>query len=316
MNGAARKTKGFISHLPVSIDGSANGIQHYSAMLRDEVGAKTVNLTPTDAPQDIYQTVADKIEAKIPEGHIWKGRVTRSLVKRPVMTTPYSATLQGFRDQIMDEVKKQTDKGVEFPFHSSEAWPPVSELADLTWEAIGEVVIAARGAMTFLQKMVDVVSAHNSSIYWTVPTGFLVKQRYRRTKSNRTKTILNGKVTNLSWNNELTKTDTRRHRNGIAPNFIHSLDSCHLFKTVNTCRKRGITSFQVIHDSYGTHAGDVELLAEIVKDEFVRMYTDDILGDFIAEVKAQLPPDTELPERPPTGNFDINTVREADFFFS
>jgi DNA-directed RNA polymerase len=114
----------------------------------------------------------------------------------------------------------------------------------------------------------------------------------------------------------MTKTDTRRHRNGIAPNFIHSLDSCHLFKTVNASRKQGIRAFQVIHDSYGTHACDVEDLARIVKDEFVRIYTDDILGDLIAEVQAQLPPGVELPERPPTGEFDITKVREADFFFS
>ena len=312
---AVRGIAGFKSHIPVSIDGSANGIQHYSAMLRDKEGAKVVNLTPTDIPQDIYQIVADKIEAKLPEGHQWKGNVTRKLVKRPVMTTPYSAQLYGFRAQIEEELRKLVDKGEEFPF--DELRKPSIDLANLTWDAIGEVVVAARGAMNFLQELVRIVCDHdNLAVYWTVPTGFLVKQRYRRSRSRRVKTYLNGKVKKLSWNADLTAVDKKKHSNSIAPNFIHSLDSCHLFKTVNASRKRGIRSFQVIHDSYGTHATDVEVLVEVVKDEFVRMYQDDVLGGFIKEIVAQLPPGTVLPERPPTGDFDINTVRDADFFFS
>ena len=45
----------FVSHLPITVDGSCNGLQHFSAMLRDEVGGKAVNLTMTDDPQDIYE---------------------------------------------------------------------------------------------------------------------------------------------------------------------------------------------------------------------------------------------------------------------
>lgn len=34
----------YISHLPITIDGSCNGLQHFSAMLRDEVGGAATNL--------------------------------------------------------------------------------------------------------------------------------------------------------------------------------------------------------------------------------------------------------------------------------
>jgi len=56
---------GFVSHLPVALDGSCSGIQHFSAMLRDPMGGKAVNLIPQDTPADIYQTVCDQVIAKL-----------------------------------------------------------------------------------------------------------------------------------------------------------------------------------------------------------------------------------------------------------
>ena len=34
----------FLSHCCIAMDGSCNGLQHFSAMLRDEIGGKSVNL--------------------------------------------------------------------------------------------------------------------------------------------------------------------------------------------------------------------------------------------------------------------------------
>lgn len=52
------KPEDFMSKVAVAMDGSCSGIQHYSAMLRDSVGGKEVNLVPSDRPQDIYGAVA------------------------------------------------------------------------------------------------------------------------------------------------------------------------------------------------------------------------------------------------------------------
>lgn len=41
----------FISRLPVQIDGSCNGLQHYAALGRDLAGGQSVNLLPCDMPQ-------------------------------------------------------------------------------------------------------------------------------------------------------------------------------------------------------------------------------------------------------------------------
>jgi DNA-directed RNA polymerase, mitochondrial len=39
--------------LPVHMDGSCNGLQHYAALGRDIVGGQAVNLLESDGPQDV-----------------------------------------------------------------------------------------------------------------------------------------------------------------------------------------------------------------------------------------------------------------------
>jgi DNA-directed RNA polymerase len=56
-----------VSGLPVAQDGSCNGLQHFSALLRDEIGGKAVNLIPGDVPEDVYQRIADKVLSKLEE---------------------------------------------------------------------------------------------------------------------------------------------------------------------------------------------------------------------------------------------------------
>ena len=56
---------GYQSSLPVALDGSCNGLQNFSAALRDEVGGAAVNMVPAPTPQDIYQQVADRVTDKL-----------------------------------------------------------------------------------------------------------------------------------------------------------------------------------------------------------------------------------------------------------
>jgi DNA-dependent RNA polymerase len=50
----------FISHLPISSDACCSGMQHLSAMMRDEVGGRYVNLIP-GANEDLYEAIAMKV---------------------------------------------------------------------------------------------------------------------------------------------------------------------------------------------------------------------------------------------------------------
>ncbi len=73
-------------------------------------------------------------------------------------------------------------------------------------------------------------------------------------------------------------------------------------------------SFAMVHDSYGTHAADTELLASTLRQVFVRLYLEhDVLAEFRAEAK--MGRDVGLPHPPEKGDFDVSQVLQAAFFF-
>ena len=51
--------------LPVHMDGSCNGLQHYAALGRDREGGKQVNLIPGDEPRDVYEGVRALVAEKV-----------------------------------------------------------------------------------------------------------------------------------------------------------------------------------------------------------------------------------------------------------
>ena len=119
---------------------------------------------------------------------------------------------------------------------------------------------------------------------------------------------------------ETDKTDKLKMANGIAPNFVHALDSSAMMRTVNIAYAKGIRNFCNVHDSFGTTAGDVETLTESLKEAFIKIFTNnDVLEKFRDEVMDQVTnPDLKLqfPAIPAKGALDIWKLNDCDFFFS
>ena len=68
-------------------------------------------------------------------------------------------------------------------------------------------------------------------------------------------------------------------KRGIAPNFIHSLDSCNMRKAVNRhALKTGVKDFWSVHDAFGCHPNFMEDLKDIVLEEFASVHEDDENG--------------------------------------
>ncbi len=103
----------------------------------------------------------------------------------------------------------------------------------------------------------------------------------------------------------------------IAPNYIHSMDAAHMMKTVNACPEG--FSFSVVHDSFGCHAADMEVMSAITREQFVEMYDgQDYLTAFIEGVRVTCPDlDAKMTVKQPTqGTLDLKQVLESEFFFS
>lgn len=327
----------FISYLPIAMDGTCNGLQHFSAILKDRKGARATNLLPADKPQDIYQEVVDVVNMKLAQeamdesvdledrnyASLWLGKVDRSLAKRNVMTQPYGVTLIGMKDQLLTELdKRDTELGEAGAYLGVEDnFKPAYYLAKKLKEAIDEVVIASNNAMKYLQKVARVVAHQETPIYWKTPIGFLAYQKYLQQDSIRVETYWGkDKVrVRLGLRLDTDKLDKRRQVTGVSPNFVHSLDASHLMATINTAKEEhGLYSFATIHDSFAVHAADTEKFSKIIRTEFAKQYEGNMLEDWTEQVKAQIDPEIheELPELPSMGDLDITKVIESKYFFA
>jgi DNA-directed RNA polymerase len=318
-----------LSHTPVALDGSCNGLQHLSAMLRDKVGGSAVNLLPAAKPQDIYTQVMERVvemlKAKAAEGEPtaqkWLPLMKRSVVKRPVMTLPYGATRTGFADQIMEDTIRPLEKAGTSPF-TSEPYKAAQYLGKLVWEATGQTVIAAREAMDWLQAVAKVVAKANLPIQWTTPTGFVVKQDYRKLKDRKVELIVAGQRVHIRVaDGHQDKVDSAKMALAIAPNFVHSMDAAHMLRCVEQLLDTVGPSvhLSMVHDSYATHAADAGELAHAIRQSFVEMYQERCwLTAFKEEVAAQLPEEVAeaLPPVPSAGSLELGDVINSLYFFA
>jgi DNA-directed RNA polymerase len=321
-----------ITHLPIAMDGSCSGLQHFSAALRDHVGGKAVNLVPGPKPSDVYQEVADVVIAKLRQevstsgsdmatlaGRILDFGVNRKATKRGTMTLPYGATrfscLIFTKEWLIETSEKLADQGIPNPL-SGQIEEAYKYLGGLIWDSIGEVVIAARQAMDWLRSIAKLLSTEAMPLNWTTPDGLPIMQEYKSTEARRVKTRFGEKFIFLSIREELDALDARRQANGVAPNWVHSMDATHLRMAVLYGKDNGLNSFAVIHDSFGTHACDSDLLAACLRESMVDLYEGDVLGAFQSEVCGILPTSVKVPQRPSNGALDLNLIKESDYVFA
>jgi DNA-directed RNA polymerase len=314
----------FVSHLPISMDGSCNGLQNLSALLRDEVGGAATNLTDSGFMQDIYRRVAeaalarmiamaydDPIKESLRKRWIEHG-INRSMVKRSVMTTPYGVTRRSAIEYVVtDYLKEGKAPGV---FEKPEFMHAATILMDSVWPAIGDVVVKGREAMDWLRTSARSIvkglpEDKEGLMEWDTPSGFPASQAYYEAEVVRIKSRLHGPC-QINVVSELDSADPGRHASGLAPNFVHSMDAAHLHLTTREAAREGIDALAMIHDDYGTHAADAEKLYRIIREQFVSMYEN---HDPIAAFKARYP---QIAEPPSRGTLDIRDVLTSPYFFS
>lgn len=106
----------------------------------------------------------------------------------------------------------------------------------------------------------------------------------------------------------------QRQVNGIAPNFVHSIDSAHMANVVLRLREERIDDMHMIHDSYAVHPCHMTKLHKIVREEFVKIHRRNLLQEFKDEVEERL--GVDLPDYPEQGDFDVTQVLDSPYAFS
>ncbi|XP_027625347.1 DNA-directed RNA polymerase, mitochondrial [Tupaia chinensis] len=295
----------YVSHLPVHQDGSCNGLQHYAALGRDSVGAASVNLLPSDLPQDVYSGVAAQVELfrqqdaaqGVRVAQELEGFVRRKVVKQTVMTVVYGVTRYGGRLQIEKRLRELSD------FPQELVWETSHYLVRQVFNSLQEMFAGTRAIQRWLTESARLIAHSGSAVDPTTTTP-------------------------SSW-----KPNTLKQKNGFPPNFIHSLDSSHMMLTALHCYRRGLT-FVSVHDCFWTHAADVAVMNQVCREQFVRLHSRPILQDLSKFLVKRFcthpsPNPQRLSQRiqatklletllsvPETGTFDLEQVKRSTYFFS
>lgn len=298
-----------LTRIPCGLDGSCNGLQHYSAMLRDEVGAKATNLYNSEYPNDIYAEVADLCNSKLDNTvtsddyvKAWQThRVARKCTKRPVMTYVYGATKYSCKEYITEYLN-------DTEYFKDYTRKEVNEIAmkgsDLVYSSIEEIVSGASKAMKWLR---SIPNKTKEAIKWLTPIGFPVYQPYVKGKSINIRVSFGSDLCAIKvvdYEREV-RFDLLHQKNGIAPNFIHSLDATHLVLTIINS---DLEAYTMIHDDYGTYACDIPKLKEQIKKSFYDLYSN---HKPLEELASQLGVVCDLEY----GNYELEEILDSEYFF-
>ena len=310
--------------IPVMMDATNNGLQLLSILTRCEYGCAATNVTPNDEdiPADIYTTARLRCESYMKDdaktGHpfaqAWLDYgIDRNCLKRPTMTKPYGLTEYSCRQYVLDwfEDKIHGDD-LPSPFCEKEYYKAVHYLSSNVWKAIEEILDLPKQCMDWFVEVAQIVSAEGRPLQWTTPSGFVVKQDYKKVKENKISTWITGQAIHINFQDSTNKLSVVKQKNGVSPNTIHSYDSALLHLVV--CES-GLYDFCMIHDSFGTHSNKAQLLADTIRSEAVKMFTPDLLREWLSEIREQNP-DLEFPEPPEYGSADISLIRDSLYFFS
>lgn len=310
--------------IPVHMDATCSGLQHFSALLRDPVGGLYVNLTDPakcGPKQDIYSRVAqatlqmiqrdtESLDPEIAALAAWVLRIgiPRELSKKPVMTYVYGATLRGTAEHIEYMLNKEllTAAGESW-LDERKTFEHCMYIAKKLFQGIAAAVPAAASAMHWLREIAK-QQPSGRRMTWRTPTGFWVQHDYQDFTD--TKVRLNSCGVVQVWVREWNE-GTRAHamQNAISPNFVHALDASHLTMVVNAMAQEEL-QIVAIHDSFGTHPCDVDSMHSHIRTEFVRLYSrPNLLSEFLWEVGG-------IGEPPTRGSLDLLDVMESEFMFS
>ncbi|KAF5117575.1 hypothetical protein DV454_001059 [Geotrichum candidum] len=313
----------FVSHLPVHQDGTCNGLQHYAALGGDTEGARQVNLVPSDRPQDVYSKVLSIVKVYVnkdaEEGNelaiLLKDKLVRKVIKQTVMTNVYGVTFIGARAQIANQLKDIAG------FDETKVYPASTYLARKVFLAVRSLFEGAHLIQDWLGETaskisksvrldIEAVTIKNgkrpnfmSSVIWTTPVGLPIVQPYREDKKTQIKTKLQSVF--LSDPYAMRGVNPRKQRTAFPPNYIHSLDATHMLLSAAECGKKGM-DFASVHDSYWTHAADVDEMNKSLRSAFIRLHEVDLIeqlrNEFVQRYRgmleyAEIPADSEVANR-------------------
>jgi DNA-directed RNA polymerase, mitochondrial len=290
------------TQLPLTFDGSCNGLQHLCMMTRAEEG-RYANLVPSDTAADFYEHVAALVYESW--GSLMLGRDDRALVKNPVMTYFYGSRMGGWGDNSRGGLTLfgMAEQVAEVLRERGQSADDAEHLAWAIYHAIEDLVPSAKAVRVFLEQLVRDCAKKGQHLRWTTPLGLPVVNCYYAPDIKDLSYTINGRRRRVRHVvGDTDKLKTRKAVNAVTANFTHSCDAAHLHMIALAAKSEGIEMVSV-HDSFGCLAPNAKRFNEIVREQFVYLYENHDMFDI-----KPLPPGVVLPPRPKMGKLDLQKV--------
>jgi DNA-directed RNA polymerase len=313
----------YMSGFPIPIDGSNNGWQHLAAMSKDKQAGTLVSLVPTPIQKDFYVAVAKELitimpdwfnEKQMPMKHIRKG-----IAKRGSMTRAYSAGKQRIAKNMYDDCHVE---GFTVKYNIDQ--DQCDTLAGNLIKAINSVCAGPLKTTKYLQKIAEhELNCNRNNLTWHTPSGFpVVYKAYLQHERKQRGTIRgitgnkDGRVMHVIKVDVLNKETgdkvpcRRSFASGISPNVVHSYDAAHMANTIVGFNG----SFGAVHDSFSTHADEVDFLQEVTKMNFIAQYDTENFFNTLQDTLMENKESFTFPQ-PETGSLDLQDVYNSKYFF-
>ena len=202
-------------------------------------------------------------------------------------------------------------KGVDVDELNLEIFQASGYLARITMDVMGDLFTGAKETMNWLTTCARLISQHGYPVAWVSPIGLPAIQPYRLKKPATLLTLMQT-VTLVEESDDL-PIHKARQVTAFPPNFVHSLDSSHMLFTALEMDARGL-AFSAVHDSFWTHACDIDEMNDVLRTTFVNLYEQPLLENQKKSWEMRYP-DLEFPDLPARGELDLNEVKSSKYFF-
>jgi len=331
----------------IHLDACNSGSQFTSAITGDREGCIATNVIPTideegkSIRKDAYLLVAEKaleltsVRIKAAQSYDEKEELEffkslllkdgRKICKTPVMVSNYGGTAGG-RAEILWNMMREF--GVDRKWLTKKV---ASHFAGVIGDSITGVLNGGKAFEGYIHKMNNAITKSNRPITWTTKDGFhIVHSKHKELKPKQVSCFLPGSRRKTVIIKKIYSDDISiaKMRSAISPNYIHSLDAELLRRVAMKMRNHGIINSDWIHDSFGCHPNDVDLMLEITKEEFMKMMKKAPLKILDEELRAQSRlrkrRDKDILDKikiPQLRGFntsagDLDVVKDSEWFFS
>ncbi|QDP58688.1 MAG: putative RNA polymerase [Prokaryotic dsDNA virus sp.] len=288
------------SNLVCHQDGTCNGLQHMAAITGDRPTAIAVNCVASsqeDEPADIYGIVSEaavKFAVDDSVAELIK-KYGRDMAKNPVMVTGYGASDNTI---ITNTQEYLALKGED-----------VSMGKDVTEAYLGAIQSVA-GAVTQLtdaisNRMTYAVKDGKRQFTWKAADGFIASTCYEEFEDV---TIRVGQSLSVRMRGQGKQPiDQRKTVQAMSPNFVHSIDSCHLRMVVNAADY----DLVAVHDSVGSSPCDYFTTSSLIREKYAMVHKCyDALADLCESI------DESKPEFPVENDFCAKEALKSAYIFS